>query len=141
MIKIPVFPGFLLSTLLFTFSSCEKCSYSEESSFVTYFNKKVSFSRVEAINGNEKKEIEPYSKSTYILPVPSNSDSVTYIFNRNNQDDTLIIHYVRDFYFQSAKCGYVMELSNATVVKNSGFSNVAIGLKCCSGYHVLQIFL
>jgi hypothetical protein len=51
----------------------------------------------------------------YYLPVSLRADSVTYIFEHSLRTDTLTIFYSRNFFFESERCGYEVELASGSV--------------------------
>ncbi len=53
----------------------------------------------------------PVRNGQPVLPVSLHADSVTYLFDRENRTDTLTIFYTRRFFFESEKCGMVVEIT------------------------------
>jgi len=66
----------------------------------------VEVSRVYTPEGREV----AFRNGNYYLPLSLHADSVTYVFESPNRSDTLTLFYQRNFYFESRRCGYVVEM-------------------------------
>ena len=66
----------------------------------------VEVSRIYTPEGREV----PFREGNYYLPLSLHTDSVTYVFESPNRSDTLTLFYRRNFYFESRRCGYVVEI-------------------------------
>jgi hypothetical protein len=51
-----------------------------------------------------------FREGHYFLPLSLHADSVTYVFESPNRSDTLTLFYTRKFYFESRRCGYVVQI-------------------------------
>lgn len=79
---------------------------------VIFFQTNPSFERIYGLGGKGnifKKD------GYYYLPVSLRADSVTYIFEHSSNTDTLTIFYSRNFFFESERCGYEVELAGGSV--------------------------
>jgi hypothetical protein len=52
------------------------------------------------------------------LPISLVSDTTIYFFEKNKSFDTLALSYERKFFFETPKCGFVVEILNMRVIQN-----------------------
>lgn len=98
----------------FLLAGCkDECLYSREPELAVLVIPTINlpegeFNRVYSPDGREV----PFRGNTYFLPLSLHADSVTYLFESPGRVDSLTIFYTRRFFFESEKCGYVVEMNN-----------------------------
>lgn len=115
MIRYTKILTFIISLNLF--SSCTDECESQETSIIniSFFDKNTgislnpNFTRVYGLGSIQDLEV---SGNTASFPLSLQNDSSVYIFEKETQKDTLTVQYERNFYFQSNKCGFVVEIKD-----------------------------
>lgn len=118
--------------IFYVLQSCqEKCESQETSNLTIFFFDKDTgmslnpdFTRVYGLNSIQDLEI---MDNTTSFPLSLQSDSSVYIFEKEAQKDTLTINYTRNFYFQSNKCGFVVEIKDLELNSTqTSFENLSL---------------
>jgi hypothetical protein len=95
----------LLAALLL--AACkDQCFYAKEPELRLLLEPGTRFRRIYSPDGRNV----PVRNGQPVLPVSLHADSVTYLFDGENRTDTLTIFYTRRFFFESEKCGMVVEI-------------------------------
>jgi len=91
-------------------------------------NTRPAYTQAYAIDGNNQRrgniQLDENAQS-YLLPLSTKEDQVTYIFERDNQPiDTLIVTYDRIFRFDdNLDCGLGLNLNNVALSPQSTFAD------------------
>lgn len=106
-------------SLIVSLTGCENCGPSSEPLLYLSLSDTVStaLDTLYAFNSKGPLPAQPYTNngllrtgSQIVLPVNLNADSTRYAFKRLGRLDTVTVYYRRDFFLQSRKCGYVINL-------------------------------
>ena len=87
--------------------------------------------RVFAVGGN--RDI-PFNGGAgfVLLPVSLNADTTAYLFVQDTRTDTLIIAYQREFFYESARCGFSVRFADSSArVKFTTFRKAEVTLGRC----------
>jgi hypothetical protein len=110
---------------------CERdCFPSKEPELKVIFSQATpSFQRVYGLGGNGNiSRRDGY----YYLPVSLRADSITYIFEHPPRTDTLTILYSRNFFYESERCGYEVELLESEV--HTTFTQASVSFTNTDGF-------
>ncbi|CAA9224100.1 MAG: hypothetical protein AVDCRST_MAG56-570 [uncultured Cytophagales bacterium] len=92
----------------FLLAACkDECYYAQEPELKLVLDPGTRFRRVYSPDGRDV----PVRNGRPVLPVSLHADSVTYLFDGETRTDTLTIFYTRRFFFESEKCGMVVEVT------------------------------
>jgi Family of unknown function (DUF6452) len=67
-----------------------------------------------ALDEKKKPQLVP---NWSVLPISIISDTTTYIFSRGQKSDTLTLSYKRKFYYESERCGFMVQIENLKMVE------------------------
>jgi len=103
--------------LLVTLFSCQEECESQATSIVRilFFDKSTgdninpNFTKIYGLDAQQDLEL---NGNLAEFPLSLQGDKSVYIFEKDAQKDTLTLEYNRNFYFQSNRCGFVVEIQN-----------------------------